>query len=234
MLDLLAAAQNAPFSIALSVMLGIAALEAVATLMGMGLSGPLDALLPDVGVDAEVDALHTPPEAVLGRSFAGEALAWLQIGRVPILVLLIVFLTAFALLGLAGQSLVHALTGGYLPGALAAIPALGLALPVVHRIGAWLARVLPGEETSVVSQESFVGRVATIVIGAARPGLPAQARLRDEHGRTHYVMVEPDLDAVFETGRAVLLVRVDGARFRCIDVPSDVLVDGSQPRGGER
>jgi len=83
MLDLLAAAQNAPFSIALSVMLGIAALEAVATLMGMGLSGPLDALLPDVGVDAAVDALHTPPQAVHGRPLAGEARAWLPIRRVP-------------------------------------------------------------------------------------------------------------------------------------------------------
>jgi len=232
MLDLLAAAQNAPFSIALVVMMGIAAVELVATVLGTGLSGPLDALLHDVHLD--MHALHTPTDAALHHGFFTGALAWLQVGRVPILVLLVVFLTAFGLSGLAGQSAVRGLTGAYLPAAIAWIPAFGVTLPIVRSIGSWLSRVLPREETSAVSQRTFVGRVATIVIGTARRGAPAQARLRDEHGRTHYVMVEPDVDSAFETGRAVLLVRVDGARFRCIDLPSDVLVDRSPSRGEER
>jgi hypothetical protein len=234
MLEHFAAAQNAPFAIALVVMLGIALIEAVAMLIGTGLSGLLDGLFDhDVDVDVDLHA-HAPADALLHRDYFSEALAWLQIGRVPILVLLVIFLTAFGLLGLAEQSAVHGVTGAYLPAALAWIAPFGLALPVVHRTGRWLARVLPMEETYAVSRDSFVGRVATIVIGTARRGAPAQARLRDEHGRTHYVMVEPDVEAAFDTGHEVLLVRVDGARYRCIDLPSDALVDRPQRRGEVR
>ena len=54
----------------------------------------------------------------------------------------------------------------------------------------------------------------------ARRGLAAQARVRDSLGRTHYLMVEPDLEAdVFEEGTQVLIVRKVGAFYRCIANP---------------
>jgi hypothetical protein len=50
--------------------------------------------------------------------------------------------------------------------------------------------------------------------------LAAQARVRDGQGRTHYLMVEPDLDTdVFEEGSQVLMVRKVGAFYRCIANP---------------
>ena len=50
--------------------------------------------------------------------------------------------------------------------------------------------------------------------------MAAQARVKDAHGRTHYLMVEPDVDdEVFEEGAQVLLVRKLGAFYRCIANP---------------
>ncbi|HMB77451.1 MAG TPA: YqiJ family protein [Kiloniellaceae bacterium] len=238
--------QNLPFSVALALMFFIAVLEGTMTLLGMGLSNVLDSLLPDgfgdadLELDAELDleidgAAAIDPGAKPEISAVGEAsggsgltrlLGWLCVGRVPVLVLLVVFLTAFGLIGLVCQGLIAAASGLLLPAWLAWLPAMLLSLPVVRAVGSGLARVVPKDETSAVSRDAFVGRVATITLGAARAGQPAQARLQDEHGRTHYVQVEPDSrEEVFETGTKVLLVAHKGALFHGIRNISAALVD---------
>jgi hypothetical protein len=53
-----------------------------------------------------------------------------------------------------------------------------------------------------------------VTIGTARRGSPAQARVRDVHGQTHYVMIEPNDEAQsVGAGEAVLLVRREGNIF---------------------
>ena len=60
--------------------------------------------------------------------------------------------------------------------------------------------------------EASDGTVRTL-----RHGEPAQAKLRDEHGQTHYVMVEPgDPFETFVQGTPVLLVQKNGARFAAV------------------
>jgi hypothetical protein len=104
-----------------------------------------------------------------------------------------------------------------LPGWLAALLVLPVTLPFVRGGGAVLAKVMPRDETQSVSAQSFIGQVATIVLGTARPGSAAQARLRDKHGQTHYVMVEPDeADEQFDAGEAVLIVSQQGHTYRVI------------------
>ena len=238
MLEFLGLSQNAPFTIALLVMLGIALLEGIATLMWGGLSHVVDSLIPDFDVDVDVDVdVDIDADAhVDGSSIASPdaglltpILSWLRIGKVPILVLLVIFLTAFGTSGLLLQSIVNEAIGHLLPAVLAAGAALCIALPCVRVLGGLIARVLPKEETSAVSRETFVGRVATIVLGTAKKGAPTQARLHDENGRTHYVMVEPDVDGEsFSQGDDVLLVRVAGPRFRVIHPPSTALLDSDR------
>ncbi|MEM9174935.1 MAG: YqiJ family protein [Myxococcota bacterium] len=226
-MDLLLAPQNVAFSIALAVMLGIAAIEGVMTLFGAGLSGVLDSLVGDFDLDADVDLDgDAGVDAVPGSGLMTYTLGWLRVGKVPMLVLLVIFLTAFGLSGLALQEAVRDVTGGFLPGSLAWIPAFGVAIPSVRLFGGWIARIIPKDETSAVSARTFVGRVATVTLGTAAEGEPTQARLADEHGRSHYVMVEPDLATDrFETGEQVLLVRQDGARFRVIAPPTDAILN---------
>lgn len=80
--------------------------------------------------------------------------------------------------------------------------------------------------TEVVSEDAFIGRVAMLTLGEARQGHPAQARLRDGWGQTHYVLVEPDeKESTFKQGDHVLLVRREGSVFRAIENPSEALVD---------
>jgi hypothetical protein len=55
--------------------------------------------------------------------------------------------------------------------------------------------------------------------------MAAQAKVRDMHGRAHYVMVEPDLPhESFEEGAAVLLVKKNGAKYHGIKNPHPELL----------
>ncbi len=53
---------------------------------------------------------------------------------------------------------------------------------------------------------SLIGRLATISSGHARPGFSAQARIRDQFGRLHYIQVEPEFGELeFQT--QIIIVR---------------------------
>ena len=225
MIAFLLADQNLPFAVSLTLMLLIALLEGVTTLFGMGLSSLIDSLMPemdvdlDVDVDADIDAADLPPASSLTK-----LLAWLRIGQVPALVLLVVFLTAFGLLGLGIQSVATRITGGFLPVLPAMLGAFVLAMPMVRFFGGLLARIMPKDETEAVSEKSFIGLVAVITTGTAKFGSPAQGRLCDRYGQSHYVMIEPDdAEDAFPQGAEVLLVSQQGATFKAIRNPSAAL-----------
>ncbi len=228
--------QTAPFAVALGVMLLIALMEGVGLLFGFALSGLVDAVLPDFDVpdvdlpdvdvpdvDVDVDAgvdVHAPdidaPAVASGGAFT-QFLGWLCFGRVPALVLLVAFLTAFGLFGLILQSLVKGMAGAYLPALVASVPVFAAALPATRYLGLGLSKIMPKEESEAVSQENFIGKIAVVTTGVAKRGLPAQAKLQDHYGQTHYVLAEPDLDdETFEAGSEVLLVRRTGSTFRVI------------------
>lgn len=221
MLEFILAPENLAFTVALAVMLGIALLEGTLTLLGLGLSGLLDDLIPEslqpdldleIGGDLDVDAGEVGAPSALSR-----LLGWMCVGRVPVLVLLVAFLTSFGLAGLFVQHTLQTVTGFLLPVWLAWVPALVLAMPFTRLIGRGLARIVPADETSAVSSETFIGRVATITLGTASPGNPAQARLTDQHGQSHYVMVQPDqAEESFNQGTSVLLVSREGVAFNAI------------------
>ena len=197
------APESWPFLVATLVLLALTLIEGLALLVGFSASQWLDNLLPE-----SIDA----PDTVLG---------WLHIGRVPLLVLLIVFLAAFAVLGFGLNIVANGVFGFRVPALIAAPVALVAALPVVRGVGAAVSHILPRDQTYAVSLDSLVGRVGAVVSGTARHGYPAQAKVTTEHGQTVYVMVEPDsADASFPANESVLLVRrVSGTRFLAIRNP---------------
>jgi hypothetical protein len=196
-----------PFAVATLLLLLIAAAEGIALMFGANISEWVQDALPDPW-----DGVQGPFDNVLG---------WLHVGRVPILVLLVIFLAGFALTGFALNMATSRLLGLWVPVWIATPLAVVSALPIVRTAGAVLARVIPKDETFAVTLDSLVGRVAVIVTGTARRGYPAQAKVVTQHGQTLYVMVEPDEDGVtFESGTGVLLVRqVAGSRFSAIRNP---------------
>jgi hypothetical protein len=214
MVELFLAEENLPFAVSLGLMLAIGFLEGLGMVLGLAFSGILEQIVPDIDVDGDVDLDSSVLTALLG---------WLHIGKVPLLVLLIIFLTGFGLSGLIIQGSLHGISGFYLPAALASIPAFFVALMTVRTLGSGMARIIPQDETAAVSQDTFIGRLAEITQGTARQGLAAEARLKDEHGNIHYVMVEPDLvDEVFTAGNKVLLVRRQGISFKVITAPASI------------
>jgi len=214
MLEFITASANLPFSVALAMMMLLSVLEVLSFVFGASVAGFLDGLL-HLDVDFDIDHAHGAD--IAEHSIGGQLMGWLHFGRVPVMVLLAIFLVCFGGLGMSLQASAHSVTGAFLPAWLGAAIALPISIPGVRIFGGLLARILPRDETQVTSQDAMIGRVATLVLGSARQGSAAQARVRDTHGKTHYVMLEPDdADVEFNAGDHVLLVSRTGATYRAI------------------
>lgn len=208
-MSLFTAPENLPFGVGFALIVGVALLEGAGMLVSLSPSNLLDDLLPDIDGDTGLD----------------RVLGWLHVGKVPALVLLLLFLIGYTVFGYSLQVVMAGLFNGYLPAAVAGVAAVPAGLATVRGLGALIAHILPQDESSAVSEQSLVGRVGVIVTGAARRGLAAQARVKDAHGRSHYLMVEPDLDdEVFEEGAQVLIISKIGAFHRCIANPHPTLM----------
>lgn len=182
-----------PFAIAFVVMIGIGLIEAI----GLGL-GHLD-LDGDVAMDGD----------------SGGVLDWLGLGgELPVLIWLTSLLGCFTLVGIAVQQVGTRLIGAPLHWSLAVGAAVvgGGMLNTLAANG--LARLMPGFETTVISSTDLLRRRGTILEGTARRGQPARAKIVDDHGQAHFVMVEPhhDTDTIAQ-GEIALLVRREGALF---------------------
>lgn len=195
MLAFLLAEGNFAFVVAVLLMLLIGLVQVI----GLG---------HDVGAD-----LHADVHGDLHFDF----LSWLGIGRLPLLMLIVLFLAVFGVGGLMLQQLLRDWTGAPLP-MFAAVPLVGVAaLPVTGLAARLLAPILPRDHSTAVPLEVLIGTTAHVVTGRASQGSPARARAQDHHGQVHYIMVEPDgAGQVFQEGEQVLLVRREGECFRAI------------------
>ncbi len=221
-MSFLFATENLPFTVALLVMFVIALMEGTSLFLGAGITEVFNNLVPEI----DFDGLDAPE--LTSASGMTKFLAWLRVGQVPILVTLIVFLTVFGLLGLILQSLVNETIGTPLPSYIAAIPVFLVTLPILRGSHAVLKRIIPKDETYAVSETTFIGRIAVITTGTATQTRAAQARLQDEHGRDHYIMVKPDNETEsFPRGTSVLIVSRQGAFFHAIHNPNPNLIDTS-------
>jgi len=183
----------APFALAFVLMVGIGLIEAI----GLGL-GHFD-LDGDMDVDGD----------------GGGLLDWLGLGGdIPVLIWLTSLLGCFTIVGIALQQVMTTLLGVSLHPGFASMGAL-LGGGLLNSFAAnGLSRLLPGFETTVISSEDLVGRRGTILEGTARRGHPARAKVVDQHGQAHFVVVEPHNDTeTIGQGETALLVRRDGALF---------------------
>ena len=185
-------------------MLAIGAVELASLLIGFSPSSSIESMLPEIEVpdlDAPADGLDS---VELGPLSA--ILSWFSVGRMPILVLLVIFLTAFGLAGWLVQGLAGSL-GGPLNAWLAAIPALLAGAFATRHLGRWLGRIFPRDQSEAASQLDLVGSYATIIRGEAKKGQPAEAKTTDLRGRTHYILLEPnEAETNYGAGDRVFIV----------------------------
>ncbi len=195
----LLSAPYVPFSSAILIMIGIGLLEIV----GIGFSAlDIDAHIDHaVGHDVDVDGGHNI-----------DVLGWLGIGYVPLMAVLVSFLSLFGLAGMIEQNLMQQFFGHTLPLAFAVPGSLVVSLPLTGVMARVLGRFMPHEETTIIGNHDLLGKRAVVITGTANKGNPTKARITDNYGQTHYIMVEPDMDEVSE-GDELILVRMEGNVF---------------------
>lgn len=194
MLALFLTSDYAIFSAAFIVMLGIGLIEAV----GLGIGHfDLDGSIDGNGIDAP------------------DMLGWLGLKRgLPILVWLTSLLGCFTIAGVAVQQIATALIGTPLHWAGASVVALAIGGSANGVVSRSFARILPEYESTIIDTDDLIMRQGVVLEGAARRGHPTRAKVVDQHGQAHYVMVEPHHDGdVIGKGETALLVRRDGTIF---------------------
>lgn len=184
-----------PFSIATAVLFGLALIEMATLLMGTSASD---------GIEGGVGLGHDDP------GFLASTMTWLNLGRVPLLVLLIIGLAAFAIIGFAIQSAaLHSL--GFLPVWPAALLAALSSLPVMRRLSLVVARIVPRDESYAISEAELIGRTAIVTVGPVSEASVARAKLQDRSGNWHFPRVAPARGGdVIEEGATVLIVEARG------------------------
>lgn len=205
---------TAPFMIALILMLSIGALEMFAMLVGVSLIEPVDDLL----------SAHVDFES--GDGFLYTVLGWLHLGKVPALVVLILFLMGFSLTGLVLQWGVLSLFGYFLPVIVAVVIAAFAGFYFTRSTGGMVAKYIPKIETSAVSTDSFIGKIAVVTGIDATYGKASEAKLTDEFKLTHYIYVEPDEEGmILKRGEKILLIsQINSTTFRAIPNPNPDLL----------
>jgi len=215
--DFISADYNFPFALSIALMLLFSVFEIVSfLLLGGALSHWLDSFLPDgVDVDLDADGLHA-------FDSLESALAWLYVGRVPMMMLMVLYFTIFGLTGFTVQYLMMEIFNNPLNVWLAAILTFVVSLVLMHYTAGGLYKVMPKDETTALSVTDLIGREATIILGECKIGKPAQAKLTDQFNQTHYILIEPELDLEKITTIVHDVSKVN--RFKTIFKQNDVLI----------
>ncbi|MET0878228.1 MAG: OB-fold-containig protein [Tardiphaga sp.] len=211
--DILLAPDVRPFAVAATIMLALGGIELLTTLVGFSLSQV-------VGKDIEAD----------GDSGLGGLFLWINAGRLPLLVLIILALGVFAIAGFFLQGLAHGV-GLSIPASIAAIAAAGFSLPVIRLTSRGIARIIPRDETYAVEEADFIGHVAEVSIGPLDQGLPGRVRLKDVFGNWHSLVARASPDSTpLPVGASVLLVDRDAKSFIAISAPADLIAQQRSDR----
>ena len=214
--DILLAPDVRPFAIAAAIMMALGAIELLTTLVGFSLA---ELVGKDVAVEADS---HTG----LGGLFL-----WINAGRLPLLILIILALGVFSIEGFLLQGIAHA-AGFAIPVSIAALVAIAGSIPVIRTTSRGIARIIPRDESYAVSDADFVGKVAMVSVGPLDQGLPGRVRLKDVFGNWHTVAARASLDsAPLPVGASVLLVDRDARSFIAISAPADLI---AQQRSSDR
>src|SRR3954453_6657228 len=132
--EILLAPDVRPFAIAAAIMVTLGVIELLTTLVGFSFGSGL-------GQEAWVDAD--------GHHGLDGLFLWVNAGRLPLLMLIILALGVFSIEGFLLQGIAHP-TGASVPVAIAAlVPAAG-SIPVIRITSRGLARIIPRDETYAV------------------------------------------------------------------------------------
>lgn len=216
MWELFTDSSNLFFSVSLCLMFLLGIVECLLLVIGSSSQGFLDQFIPDQLLETH----HPDIDLNADHGVFVELLDWLYLGRIPVLVWLIVFLTTYALFGFIVQAIYFNFTQNYFPLWIIAPASFFLCMPIVRICAAVLAKIIPQDETTAIYSDELIGRTALIILGEAKQNYPAQAKVVDQFGQTHYILVEPELDETFQQGQNVVLTQRTKVGFQAINIHS--------------
>ena len=206
--DILLAPDVRPFAVAAAIMAVLGGIELLTTLIGFSIS---ELLGKDVAVEAD------------SHNGLGGLLVWINAGRLPLLILIILAFGVFSIEGFLLQGIAHAV-GIAIPVSIATLAAIAGSIPVIRTTSRGIARIIPRDETYAVSDADFIGKVAMISVGPLDQGLPGRVRLKDVFGNWHTVSARASRDSpALAVGASVLLVDRDARSFIAISAPADLI-----------
>ena len=209
MIAWLLAPQLQPFTIAAAVMLALLAIQIAGALLG--------------------HAFHDMPEALPFDDAPDSPLDWLNLGKVPLLILLMLLLGLFAAGGMVLQAVAEPLTG-LVPTLPAAVAAGIFALLTTGAASRLIARIMPREESYALSDEDLIGRVGTVTVGPLETHAVGKISVHDAFGNRHFPRVRPaTAGEVIETGARVLIVDIKNREYRVIRAPVELAGDDTTP-----
>ncbi len=216
-----------PFSVAAVVILLLLVVELGGLLLaGTSLGATLDnwfGLHHDAAADTA--GLDNPADLDHGSSL-GDALAWLNIGRLPTLVVIILLFGGFACFGIGLQGLALQAGGALVSPWVMALPALIGAGLTSHWLGGRIARLVPREESYAIRPDELIGSIARLSIGPVDQATAGRALVTDANGNRHNVRVlAGSAGQRFESGASVLLATRQDGLFLITAVPDGM----SQP-----
>jgi hypothetical protein len=205
-----------PFSISLAIVFGLFLIEIISLIFGGSIMA-IGSDAPDIDLDIDADFdLDLDTDIIAAPS---NILGWLGVSQVPFLIWLVSFLTMFGLSGLTLQSIMFAIFSWLLPSSIASLIALIFALATARVISGFVAGIMPKTESSAMRKRFLGGHHGIISQGTARRGKPAEAKIKDRHGNTHYLRVEPfDDDVELEKGCSIHVIRKKDGTFYAIDI----------------
>ncbi|WP_117194557.1 OB-fold-containig protein [Rhizobium terrae] len=214
-MQLFLAPECLPFAVAAVMLVALTGLEIVGLLIGFSLGEVID------------KAWSNDHGGISGL------LSWLNLGGVPILILIMMLLGFFAITGFALQAVAQAVWTP-LPAIVASVPAFLLALPAVRTSSRWVARIVPRDETYAVDLSEFIGRGGEVTVGPLDQGLPGRVRIKDRHGNWHTLRARAARsEAPLAIGTDILIVDRAADIFIAIAAPSDMLTPAN-PDSTER
>lgn len=211
-----------PFALALGFLVALLIIEVLGLLLGWSLIAESDAgdaadlsveafdIDPDLpDLEAQIETAFDAMEAGAGETSGHPTLLDItEKQKAPFIIRLAAFCLVFGLVGLGLQTGVQTVLGRALHPALASLLVAPLGWLGAGRISDVVTRLLPQTETTATRAQFMGGLRGVVTQGTARRGAPAEVRLRDRHGNTHYLRCEPlRRDAVIPEGTEVLTVR---------------------------
>jgi membrane protein implicated in regulation of membrane protease activity len=222
---------NLPFSL----LLAVCALLATLQLIGLGgdesdsdLEGEADLdqdldtepdLDSDSAADTDTDAEADSPTPTL------SLLAFLGVGKAPLLVVLLILFGTLGILGWSANALVAAIFGNYPAFMLAFTGPLALlvAATFTSRMARWIGKALPPLSTTASLAESLVGRMGTVTSPFVdeKYGL---IHLRDSGGTLISVFAISAGGETLKRGESIVLVSYQAARKCYVAMRSKALL----------